>query len=66
VTWGWGAVALTTVAKGTVLECCRRRTRKEEGLHVYLFGPPRCTPCAFHFHAAVPHDPELLGHEEDR
>lgn len=46
-------------------------TRKRDpanfiGRHVYLFGPPRCTPCAFHFHAAVPHDPELLGHEEDR
>jgi len=66
VTWGWGAVMLSTVERGTILECCNRKARKAEGLHHYLFGPPRCTVCARAFHDGIDHRPEPLGHEEGR
>jgi len=62
MTWGLGAVAVSSVPRGTTLDCCGRRTRKEEGLHHYLFGPPRCTRCATSFHAAVPHRPDRFSH----
>lgn len=65
MTWGLGAVVVTSVPKGTVLECCGRKTRKEEGLHHYLYGPPRCTACATAYHDGIDHQPDLF-HEEDR
>lgn len=65
MTWGLGAVAVTSVPRGTVLDCCNRKTRREEGLHHYLYGPARCTVCAAAFHAGIDHRPDLFGHEED-
>jgi hypothetical protein len=44
--WGWGAIMVETLPKGTPCPSCGKKYRKAEGLHRYLFGEPRCTPCA--------------------
>lgn len=47
VAWGWGALLATTLPKGEPCPTCGKKARsKNAGLHVYLFGPPKCTPCA--------------------
>lgn len=45
--WGWGAIAVDIPPKGwRCPHCGKISRRKDGGRHTYLFGEPRCTPCA--------------------
>lgn len=64
MTWGLGAVTVDTPPKGWICpHCGKAQRRKDRGRHTFLFGEPRCTSCAFAFHAVIAHTPERLGHE---
>lgn len=55
--WAWGALRVETPPKEWVCPHCGKnrnaRMRKREnfvGRHVYLYGEPRCSPCAHEWH----------------
>lgn len=55
--WGWGAHQIRTPDPGWRCDDCgwtaTERNTKQRGVHAYLFGGERCTPCARAFHDAT-------------
>lgn len=63
--WGWGAVIVDTPPPDWTCPACgqgkgRRRIWSHAGRHIYLFGPPRCTPCALAYYTDIRRNYEEL------